>query len=497
MRADPMKAGAKYVGLTLFVVLVVGTALRLYGLNNQSLWADEIWSIFMNRGRSFAEIIAAMRRTDVHPPGYQLLLDVVMRVFGDSPTAVRMLSVIPGSFAVLALHQLGRLLYEARTALIASVLLAVSSMAIYYSQETRSYSWLLLFSIVSSYYFARLFLPTERPGGKKEVVIYVALGAALIYTHYYGVLVIGTHAVVAGLRFAFGWRQNRASLMAFLVIAVAYVPWIPGVLSHLAIKQFWIERPTARTLLDYAAFAHSGQIAIAVAAASVCALAVFLSTAARLHSGRASQVNAAAPIAGWATVWLVLWVVLPIAAAYLKSILSTPIFTHRNLIICFPPIYLLTARAIVVVADSWTPQVARQRVALLAAISILLGGTALLFRTDFYDAPNRAQYREAVETVMKSGIPLEDSTIVATDLFFDYYLDRMRPGLRADVTGFQPEEFAAIRATLASRNSRYVWFLQGHARTGKIYIRDQLEANYTLLARRHLFLTDVSLFERR
>jgi len=58
--------------IVLVVILLVGTALRLFRLGADSLWYDETVSTYL-AGSPIAELI---RHTagDIHPPGYYLLL---------------------------------------------------------------------------------------------------------------------------------------------------------------------------------------------------------------------------------------------------------------------------------------------------------------------------------------------------------------------------------------------------------------------------------------
>jgi len=422
---------------------------------------------------------------------------VVMRIFGDSPTAVRMPSVIAGSLAVLAIFHLGRLLYGVRTGLLAAALLAISTTSIFYSQEARSYAWLLLLSIASSYYFAQVFLPKTRaaPTGMTALFLYCVLAIGLVYSHYYGLLVVATHWVVAVLG-AIRGRRSWPKLSAFLVIGFAYLPWLPAFLEHLQIRDFWIERPTGRHLLNYLAFAFNGQIVIAGGAAAICALALLRVALLRRRSGPEGENNPLSPV-GPATVWLVLWIVLPIAAAYGKSQVSTPVFTNRNLIICFPPMFLLTAHALSVLADTVVPDAWKRHIAGVGCLVILAAGIMMLFGTGFYREPNRPQYREAVQVIIDSRIPFDQMSIVVTDEYFYYHFGRMTPGLYPQAIAYQLEQLPATMHTLALRDSRFVWYLQGFTRTGRNDVRDRLEADYALVMRQSFAATEVSLFEKR
>jgi len=124
-------------------VLAVSLGLRLWHLDDQSIWYDEGWSIHLAQlsPRQALALIASPGHT--HPPGYYALLMGWVRIFGDSVFAVRGFSVALGVANVVLLYLLGRDLFGKPTGLIAAALLAVSPAHIVYSQETRMYALLM------------------------------------------------------------------------------------------------------------------------------------------------------------------------------------------------------------------------------------------------------------------------------------------------------------------------------------------------------------------
>ena len=83
-------------------VLVLGAGWRLYGLNLQSAWADEITTLVITDpaltfGQFWQLVIA-----DVHPPLYYLLLRFWSAAFGQSDVAARIPSAIFGILTIAA-----------------------------------------------------------------------------------------------------------------------------------------------------------------------------------------------------------------------------------------------------------------------------------------------------------------------------------------------------------------------------------------------------------
>ena len=178
-------------------VLLLGSALRLYGLDRQSAWADEITTLLItDPALTFAQFWHLVL-SDVHPPPYYLLLRYWSAVLGQSDVAARLPSAIFGILTVAAAAFVKPLPAPGRFALMA--LLAVSPGAIEYAQEARSYSLLLLFStVVTGTCLGFVGDPINDRAAVRAIIALAVSGILASYTHYFGFLLAvgaGTLAV--------------------------------------------------------------------------------------------------------------------------------------------------------------------------------------------------------------------------------------------------------------------------------------------------------------
>jgi uncharacterized membrane protein len=180
-----------------YLVLILALALRLYQLSTDSLWEDEIFTAT----QSPLPVGELLRWTagDIHPPGYYL---VVGRLAGGlgwaylSPSALtdwlwRFPSVLAGVLAVAVTYRLGAALLSRRVGLVSALLLAVSPVAIQYSQEARMHELFLLGVILSTWVLAR---SLARPGQWRWWLIYALATAFNLYTVYLAFIVLAAQA---------------------------------------------------------------------------------------------------------------------------------------------------------------------------------------------------------------------------------------------------------------------------------------------------------------
>lgn len=83
-------------------------------------------------------------RIDQHPPLYYILLHLWIRLVGDGPTAVRLLSALLSTLTLPAFFFLGRKLLGPAGGLLAALILALSPFHVRFAQEARMYTLLML-----------------------------------------------------------------------------------------------------------------------------------------------------------------------------------------------------------------------------------------------------------------------------------------------------------------------------------------------------------------
>ena len=262
-----------------FVAAVVGLLTRL--IVRSGLWLDEALTVSI-ASLPVDQIVDALRR-DGHPPAHYVLLHFWMELFGEGDAAVRSLSVVFGMGALVLLAVIARRLGGPELAVIVVIVLSLSAFAVRYSSETRMYSLVMLLVTVGW-----LLLDDLLRRGRVGVVRLVGLAlvtAALLYTHYWSIWLLGA---VGLMLIALVWRGEGASrrppllaLGAIGVGSIAFLPWLPVMLHQLGSTGTpWATatRPTtalAYTLADLGAGLYSDAAMVAIVVAVLILLAVF------------------------------------------------------------------------------------------------------------------------------------------------------------------------------------------------------------------------------
>lgn len=414
---------------TPIVPVIVAVVLGVVTIGNKSIWLDEAYSINVARLPTI-DLLVFMWHFELHAAPYYLLLQPWLAL-GDSEAVVRSLSIVFGVVAVLATYAIGK---RYGVAFWAATLLAAFPYFIAFEQQAREYTLLAAWSAISTLAYLRF---TEQPT-RIRAVVYIAAGAAMIYVHPIGALVIGAHAVAT---FLFAPHEHRLRWLALYVpIVVAWVPMFRFMLLHRD-KIFWIPPLSAPLAVEYLV-TLAGGVALAVV------IAVLLLVGVRRDV-------------------IASWVVVSVIGVIVMSVFIQPMFQARYLIGILPAVAIMVARtrligiaavlllSIVAVAnwylygerDDW-----RSGAAWVASQAVPTDGMA--FAPHYVRLPF-AYYAKVGEPLYPS-VPWEDRYLPGMGLYIDIpdVVDNPRIWLIEELGYHVPAEVAEELGSYATVDSR-------------------------------------------
>jgi hypothetical protein len=242
-RQEPVNGERWVLGLlVLFTAAAAG--LRAVGLNSQ-LWCDEITFVVDSVRRPFWSLLSTYSYDNQHT-FYAVLAQACVALFGDAPWVVRLPAMVFGTASVAVLYLLGRELTSRFEALAAAGLLAVSYHHIWFSQNARGYTALMLAALLATWCLVR----GLKQAGWRPWLLYALVVALGMYTHLTMLFVVLSHALICGwllvrpVRQAqeairLNWRRSLAAFaLAGVLTLLLYAPMLADVLH------FFLHKPT-------------------------------------------------------------------------------------------------------------------------------------------------------------------------------------------------------------------------------------------------------------
>ncbi len=223
-RARPAVRVADRATVAVIGLTMVAAAVRFWRIGHQSFWYDEAFTVVLVH-RSPSAMFSLLPKTELTPPLYYCVAWVWVRVFGYGEAALRSLSALAGVATVPVIYAAAKELISRRGGLVAAALAAFNPLLIWYSQEARSYSLLVLWATLSLLAFAHVRLP--RPS-VRWIIAWFVVSSLTLATHYFGALAIVPEAV---------WllwvhRRDRRVLLAIAGVAAVGCALLPIALTQ-------------------------------------------------------------------------------------------------------------------------------------------------------------------------------------------------------------------------------------------------------------------------
>ena len=352
-------------------VAILYVAIRVWRLDASCLWFDELFSVHA-AVHTWNSLFWFVAQDLIHPPLFYAVLKVWIGIGGESLLWLRLLPVFFSALAIIPfLYLCKELKLSSAVTVLALTLLAVNGSLIKYTQTLRMYTMLMFLSIVSLWLFARYF------NRGKSFAWLLLVNLLLIYTHYFGWLVVGAEIVALLVFQLIKWRRM---LTMVGVLLIAFVPWVIAVWkaaeagSDVAQNISWMSRPGWSEMVTFIfdltePFYFQASNAEPTSIYAVSVPVVLISITAIIFYFVDWKRNEEKQVAGLLTIFAI----VPSVVAFLASwILPYSVWGTRHLIVIYAPASILLAYFITRISVAWVRIGAMTLIVLLSGYAFVL-----------------------------------------------------------------------------------------------------------------------------
>lgn len=477
----PLESRFHRVALVLLILLA--SIERIYGIDRESLWTDELFAVMASYLPSFRDVWPLLIN-DSHPPAYVSFMYWTLPLTGYTDFGVRLHALLFGIVWIPLVYWLGKRSYSAHVGLLAAALVASSYSGIFYSQEARAYSMLVAINLIQLLCFIEILF--SQPASRRHVIGFVLASIAMYYLHYTGFVFIAAEGLLYIIMHLLRIRRGsvRELFVIFGIPLLIYSPWLWFMFDHVADQEKnWAVTAKPTPMDVFYTFRYlwgpDHQQTLLYLYSIPFALAIALYECLR---------NRGANRAGVTCVVIFLMVV-PVLAFYIESVYWTPIFEKRYFLITVPLIALLAAFVVTKAIEYLLP-VAWHHMALVMAIiliSILMIGKNI--ERELYTNNSKDPIRQAADIIqadLGDRIGSDEYTVLMTHNSFEHYLKQR--GLHYDANWqyrryYVPQHIGEVDKYLkAHPEIRYFYYIAaGEASADRARIA--LRIKYRRLAR--------------
>ncbi|TGN18317.1 glycosyltransferase family 39 protein [Leptospira idonii] len=415
LRSLPSNQLINYLLLSFFLVL--GSYLRIKNLDLQSLWYDELFSVIHSSLPSLSDTYRSFWE-ETNPPLHGLILHSWIQIFSNSVHSVRGLSVL---FGIINLSYLGYIAYKEKSQryVYSFILFSVSFGAIYYSQEARAYSLLMLLSSILTIYFLKL-LSFSKEEDRRESVknwsVFLITGTLASYTHYFGFLFLGHLYLLMTVHFIIS-KKNKELIVTLLLGALQILLFSPELYKIAFILPYstrinWVPETGVFVyfeILNYTFYLMPYKGLPIVVLVPVAFLAYLLFQSKHFKTFFSAKENSKLSMEA---VYLFSLIVLFLTSTALVSIYK-PILTGRNLLVLSFPAILLVSLLI----ESAKILRPTNKLVIVSCFAVFFASSI----SKGYYKPFKMHYKQSLVMIMTEAKEGEKVYSHSFQEFYDYY----------------------------------------------------------------------------
>ena len=190
---DPTDLGRGTTMAMLALAVVVATALRFIGGGDQ-LWYDEIVTLVDSVRKPFVDIVTHFPSDNGHV-FYSVLAHISIALGGDTPLMLRLPAILLGIASIPLIYVMGTRVTTRFEALAAAMLATVAAYHIWFSQNARGYTLLLVLTLLGT----QLILDGLKTRSRRPWLLFAVASALGAYTHVSMILAVFGQAIAVAL----------------------------------------------------------------------------------------------------------------------------------------------------------------------------------------------------------------------------------------------------------------------------------------------------------
>lgn len=389
----------------ILLILLLATILRVYHIDYQSIWLDEICSINeANPNINWSDLEDTVVVSDPHPLLYFVLLKFSFISFGYTSFVARCLSAFIGIVGVLAFYNLGKKLFNKKTGLIAAFLLAINVFHIYYSQEVRMYSLLFLFTVLS-FNWLLIFIKNKT---FKNAILYGFFTGLMLETQFFALFILLSQLVVLLIDFLKTQKEHKKDYVLKCVISGLIMTFIFLPALHIFIettkKKYTAIPPISLDIIlqIFIDFVQNSYYLLVIFISIIC-----FNIVKYFKNSEAKQKYKITNII------LLSWFFITLAIPIIRSYLVTPMIVSRYFIAILPVILLFVAFGIYQIKTNI------YKVFILILITCFTFYQSIII-DDYYNKVVKTQFRETTKFIIANN-KTNDEVVSGLNWYLVYF----------------------------------------------------------------------------
>ena len=247
--------GKKNILLVSILFILTGIFLRLYQLNFENYWLDELVDFWVADPNITLHATFVRRELvdDQTPYLFQLFLKVYLKFFGYDPEIGRQVPLIFGILSIPLVAILSYQVAKNNSFLLTILLVSINIYLIKYSQETRTYTLVFLLSTINLIFYYKIILPNLTNFKKIYIFsLFIIFSVLSLLAHPFVFIILFSQIAYSVYSFFIFKKKNYLFFLSIIFILITYlVINYNYLISQLSYNEYFLEHENWKFYYNY------------------------------------------------------------------------------------------------------------------------------------------------------------------------------------------------------------------------------------------------------
>ena len=243
-----------YILLISILFILIGIFLRIYQLNLESFWLDEMISFWVaDPNISLVETFTRRDHIEQSPVLFDLFLKKHLEFFNYDPKFARYLPLIFGILSIPLLGILANQVSKNNSFLLSIFLISINMYLISYSQEARPYSLVFLLSIINLiFYYKILSAGIETFKKKSSFIFFVIFSVLALSSHPFTIILLFSQILNSLYSLIIFKKKHYLFFLSIPIILLIYLLFnFNYLISQLTYSEFFLSHENWKFYYNY------------------------------------------------------------------------------------------------------------------------------------------------------------------------------------------------------------------------------------------------------
>ena len=241
-----------FVILLCLLSILLGIILRLYNLNFENLWNDEIFTFWVTDPKiTLKETFSRLNSSESIPALHFFLIKNLHMLFGYSPDVGRYFSAFFGILSIFSIGYMSKQISNNKSYLFTIFLISLNIFLISYSQESRVYIFSFFLVSLNLIYFLKLYKEQFKKKFSLNFILFNIFQILAILSFPYAIIIFLSILSFTVYEYIFFKKKNFKINISLFISFIFLCVYLPYYINTVPLSVDWLMQPDLKFYTNF------------------------------------------------------------------------------------------------------------------------------------------------------------------------------------------------------------------------------------------------------